>query len=190
MDFPFLIRTYGYPAVFIGTMLQGEAILLICGFLAHQGYLSLWIVWLVGAASAMFGDMTYFQLGRYFGDRAISKLPARITKAAGSVKRMVGRHPNKVMLSMRFLVGTRILLPVLCGTTTITTRHFLLMNALTALLWSGAFVIAGYLFGVAAQQLLDDLKQVELLLVIAIAFIAILYHLISTRLRARREAEK
>ena len=33
------IETYGYLAVMIGTFLEGETILVLAGFAAHQGYL-------------------------------------------------------------------------------------------------------------------------------------------------------
>ena len=40
-----LVSAYGYPALFIGTFLEGETILVIAGFLAHRGYLELpWVI--------------------------------------------------------------------------------------------------------------------------------------------------
>ena len=33
-----LVSTYGYPALLVGTFLEGETILVIAGFLAHRGY--------------------------------------------------------------------------------------------------------------------------------------------------------
>ena len=41
------IGTYGYFAVFLGTLLEGETILIIAGFLAHQGHFHLPLVILV-----------------------------------------------------------------------------------------------------------------------------------------------
>ena len=36
-----ILATYGYPALLIGTFLEGETILVLGGFLAHAGYLQI-----------------------------------------------------------------------------------------------------------------------------------------------------
>ena len=46
-----LIEHYGYFAVFLGCFLEGETVLVLAGFAAHMGYLSLpgviaWVRWL------------------------------------------------------------------------------------------------------------------------------------------------
>src|SRR5512137_2695065 len=102
MDIETLTRHYGYPAIIVGTMLQGETILLLCGFLAHRGYLSLWLVWLVAALSATTGDAGYFELGRHYGERLLAKLPRRMTRTAKWAEKVIARHPNEILLSMRF----------------------------------------------------------------------------------------
>jgi membrane protein DedA with SNARE-associated domain len=42
------IAAYGYPAVLIATFFEGEAALVIAGFLVHRGYMTL--------PGAMFGN--------------------------------------------------------------------------------------------------------------------------------------
>lgn len=40
-----LIENYGYLAILIGTFLESETILVLGGFIAHQGYLALpWVI--------------------------------------------------------------------------------------------------------------------------------------------------
>ncbi|MFZ1201027.1 MAG: hypothetical protein WAO07_12740 [Desulfobacterales bacterium] len=41
MDLKSLIENYGYVAIFIGTFLEGETVLVLAGLAAHQGYLLL-----------------------------------------------------------------------------------------------------------------------------------------------------
>jgi membrane protein DedA with SNARE-associated domain len=62
-------------------------------------------------------------------------------------------------------------------------ERFLAYNVLTALLWSNTFVAAGYLFGVAAEQFVQQLKQFELLFIVALALLAVLYHWLGVRFR-------
>jgi len=59
-----LIADYGYVALFAGTLLEGETVLILAGFAAHQGYLQLH--WVIGIAllGGFLGDQFYFWLGR------------------------------------------------------------------------------------------------------------------------------
>ena len=41
MSLEYLVTTYGYPVIAIGTFLEGESILVLGGFAAHSGYLEL-----------------------------------------------------------------------------------------------------------------------------------------------------
>lgn len=47
---------YGYAALAVGTFLEGETILVIAGFLAHRGYLSMDLVILSAFLGTFFGD--------------------------------------------------------------------------------------------------------------------------------------
>jgi membrane protein DedA with SNARE-associated domain len=178
-----LAQTYGYPIVVLGTMLQGEAILLIFGFLAHQGYLSPWIVAIVAAISAIFGDTTYFFIGKHYGERFVSRLPARMRPPLHWARRFVNRHSTKVLLFMRFFFGMRIIMPVACGMSSIRTGRFFKYNMPTAFVWAGFFVGLGYLFGTAAEKVLREVENVEVFLIIALAIVGYLYHRIAQRRR-------
>ena len=62
-----LIANYGYAAVLIGTFVEGETILVIAGFAAHRGYLSLpWVI-LLAFAGSLAGDQLWFYVGRRSG---------------------------------------------------------------------------------------------------------------------------
>jgi membrane protein DedA with SNARE-associated domain len=51
-----LIETYGYWAVLLGTVLEGETVVVIAGFLAHQGYLQLKFVIFFSFLGSLIGD--------------------------------------------------------------------------------------------------------------------------------------
>jgi len=56
-----LIDTYGYWAILVGTLLEGETILLLGGFAAYQGYLALpWVI-LAAFIGAFCGDQLFFR---------------------------------------------------------------------------------------------------------------------------------
>jgi membrane protein DedA with SNARE-associated domain len=56
----YLIRTYGYWALFAGTFPEGETILVIGGLFARMGLLDLPAVMLVASLGSFTGDQFYF----------------------------------------------------------------------------------------------------------------------------------
>jgi membrane protein DedA with SNARE-associated domain len=56
MSLELLVKTFGYWALFVGTFLEGETILIICGFFAHRGYLELAWVIVVAFMGSLAGD--------------------------------------------------------------------------------------------------------------------------------------
>jgi membrane protein DedA with SNARE-associated domain len=50
MDLASLIQNWGYPAVFAGSLIEGETILALAALAAHRGYLAL--PWVIAAAAA------------------------------------------------------------------------------------------------------------------------------------------
>ena len=185
IDVGALARTYGYPVVLIGTALQGEVVLLVCGFLAQQGYLSVWIVWLLATLGGTGGDQTYFLLGRIYGERLIDHLPRVLRNSLAAARGLVERHPRVVLIYMRFLFGMRILLPILTGASSIPTGRFIRYNVVMAAIWAAIFVGIGYVYGAAAERILHRLEGAELLLVGALILTGILYHLVAGRLHKR-----
>ncbi|MCX6796576.1 MAG: hypothetical protein NTW06_03705 [Candidatus Falkowbacteria bacterium] len=74
MHLQLLIQTYGYFAILAGTFLEGDIILAIGGFLAHQEYLSLPLVILAGFGGAFISDQFFFWLGRKKGGALLKKI--------------------------------------------------------------------------------------------------------------------
>lgn len=59
MSLESLVTSYGYPAVLVGTFLEGETILVLAGFLAHRGYLDLPLVILTAFLGTFTGDQLF-----------------------------------------------------------------------------------------------------------------------------------
>jgi len=50
------IETWGYFAVFLGSLVEGESVIFAAGFLAHEGYLSLPKIILVSFTGTLIAD--------------------------------------------------------------------------------------------------------------------------------------
>ncbi|MGB7541037.1 MAG: DedA family protein, partial [Burkholderiales bacterium] len=106
MNLADLIQTWGYGAVFAGALLEGETLLLLGGFAAHRGHLSLPLVIGVAVLGSFIGDQFYFQLGRRGGARLLARFP-RLAPGAARVHALLERHHLPIILSLRFLYGLR-----------------------------------------------------------------------------------
>ncbi len=190
MDFTALLTAIGYPALFLGTLLEGETVLLVAGFLVHQGYLHPLTAWLVALAGGTAGDQLFYFLGLRHANRVIAKLPPHLRWPAGFARTLVARHPTFVLLTMRFLVGMRMLLPALCGAARIPARRFVAFNVATAALWAAFFLVLGYLFGEAAKPVLKRVQAAELILVGVLIAVAVLYEYLGRRLVRRLQERK
>ena len=155
-----LIQKYGYLATFVGTLFEGESLLILSGLCVHRGWLELPVVVAVGAAGGALGDLCFFLLGRYYGAKLLARYP-QYTAVADRVRGMIERHPAATILGVRFMYGLRTAGPAVIGTTRVSLPLFVALNAVGALLWSGCWVAAGYFVGKAAEHLLGDLARIE-----------------------------
>jgi membrane protein DedA with SNARE-associated domain len=73
----------------------------------------------------------------------------------------VERHQVKVVLSMRFLWGLRIALPVALGLTGMDARKYLWLDLLSAAVWSSVFALVGFGTSRVAAQAVDNLHHYE-----------------------------
>lgn len=160
MSLETLIQTYGYPAVTLGTFLEGELVLLMAGFLAYSGYLTWQGVFLAALAGTLVGDQLYFFLGRRYGNGLLARRP-RWRKRAERVYDQLDRHYIWVVLGFRFVYGMRIVTPWVLGMSRVPTRHFVLLNLAGGTVWSLAITGAGYFFGATMEWLLGEVRRIE-----------------------------
>jgi membrane protein DedA with SNARE-associated domain len=183
-----LVAAYGYPAVLVGALFEGETVLVLAGLFAHRGILDLPLLIALGAFGGTVGDIVYFALGRRFGATLLERYP-RFEPAAVRVHGLIERFPNLAIIGIRFLYGLRTVGPAVIGTSAIGWSRFLLLTAPGALAWSACWVGAGFALGEAAQRLLGNVIRVERDLFIAGAVVALIATII-LRLRRRADATK
>lgn len=183
---PQLVSSYGYVAVFIGTLLEGEAILMFAAYAAHQGYLSLPLVVTVAFFGATLGDQIFFLAGRFFGPALLRRFVA-VSSRAERVNRLLVRHHAALIIGIRFAYGLRIAGPIIIGMSSLPAWRFFLFNAVGALIWAPLIAGVGYLFGHMLEWLLVDFKRYEAmgLVVLAslLAVISAVMHLLRRRSR-------
>jgi membrane protein DedA with SNARE-associated domain len=163
------LTIHGYWVLFVWTFLEGEAGLILAGFLAYQGYFTVPGVMATAFAGAFCGDQFYFYLGRLKGRFLLSHSHALVRKLRKGL-RLIERYGNLVAFTSRFTYGFRIVLPIILGMTPFPSLRFLLLNLASAASWSIVFTLAGYLFGTGAAIFVGgDVKRYEKILLVALA---------------------
>ncbi len=179
------LQQYGYLAVLVGTVLEGETILLIAGFAAHSGYLNIGLVVAVAAAGGFAGDQAFYWLGRLRGNAVIARWP-KLQRHARKVNTLLERHHSWIIVGIRFMYGLRVAGPVLIGMSDVPPLRFAAFNLIGAILWAALIGGAGYLFGQAVELVLGNIRRYEGLALAAVAAVGILFWLFQ-RARAKRK---
>src|SRR5262245_47701589 len=141
-------------AAFVGLAIPGETAMLLGGFLAYQGRVSLPLMMVAGAIGAIVGDSTGYEIGRVFGEPLKrSRLGRRVgeerwAKGEAYLRAKGGRA---VFLG-RFVGLLRALVPALAGMSRMPYRTFLPWNVAGGIIWAPGFVFLGYLAGRSYQQ--------------------------------------
>lgn len=177
MSLESLVSTYGYPALFVGTFLEGETILVIAGFLAHRGYLELpWVV-LIAFLGTFSGDQLYFWLGRTKGSVFLKGRPSWQT-GVQKVHDLLEQYHTFLILGFRFLYGLRSVTPFAIGLSMFDVKTFIILNAIGAIVWAIIVGTGGYLFGHALEIIIGDIKHYEFEILSAIAITGLMMWLV------------
>ncbi|ASO51556.1 DedA family protein [Salmonella enterica subsp. enterica serovar Kentucky] len=158
MDINTLITHYGYAALVIGSMAEGETVTLLGGVAAHQGLLKFPLVAVAVALGGMMGDQLLYLLGRCYGGKILRRFPRYHTKIRRAQK-MIQRHPYLFVIGTRFMYGFRVVGPLLIGASRLPPKIFLPLNIVGALIWALLFTTLGYLGGEVIAPWLHDLDQ-------------------------------
>ncbi|AID25303.1 DedA family protein [Salmonella bongori] len=158
MDINTLITHYGYAALVIGSMAEGETITLLGGVAAHQGLLKFPLVVVAVALGGMIGDQLLYLLGRCYGGKILRRFSRYHTKIRHAQK-MIQRHPYLFVIGTRFMYGFRVVGPLLIGASRLPPKIFLPLNIFGALVWALLFTSLGYLGGEVIAPWLHNLDQ-------------------------------
>jgi len=172
-----LITIFGYPAIMVGTFIEGEMVLVLGGFAAHRGYLDLPLVILFAFLGAFLGDQFFFYLGRRRSRRFLERHPAWNGRIS-VVHRYIDRFRVFFVLGFRFVYGLRTISPFVLGMGDIRPLVFITLDALSALAWATLVGCLGYFFGNVMEAILGDIEHYELELFGAIVIVGVIVWLV------------
>jgi membrane protein DedA with SNARE-associated domain len=160
-----LIEQYGLIAVFIACVAEGETAAILAGFFAHQGVFVPWQAFVAVFLGAFGGDAAFFLCGRRFADTALVKR-FRTRPGFDRAFGLMHRHPALYVIGNRYVYGFRLVGGVAAGLSSIPAPTFVVLNAISALVWTSLFGGIGYVFGLGAERIIGaTLEKHERLLI-------------------------
>ena len=153
-------------AVFVGLVLPGELALLLGGFLASQGRVSLTGMVAVAAVAAVAGYLLGYETGRRFGPALrTSALGRRIGPARWDrVQATLAARGGQAIFVGRFVGLLRALMPAAAGMARMPYRTFVAYTVAGGLIWAPGFVLLGYVAGGSYQRVADLAGRASLVL--------------------------
>lgn len=158
-----ILTTYGYWAVFVvvalessGIPLPGETMLVGAAIYAGQsGNMQIELIIAAAAAGAIIGDNIGFWIGREFGVKLLMRYGGYV--GVGPPQLRLGQYlfmrwGGSIVFFGRFIALLRILAAVLAGANHFDPLKFLFFNAAGGMVWSLAFGLGGFVFGVAIKN--------------------------------------
>jgi membrane protein DedA with SNARE-associated domain len=154
---------YLLPAIIglesMGIPSPGETALVLAAVLASQGKLQIWLVILIGVASAILGDNIGFYLGRRFGRDVLAAPGPFHTHRMNAITagdRFFAKHGPKAVFFGRWIALVRFAAAWLAGINHMPVREFVFWNALGGITWGLTFGLAGYYGGDAAANVIKS----------------------------------
>jgi membrane protein DedA with SNARE-associated domain len=145
-----LISYYGPIAVFVGAVFEGETAAFLGGVFAHRGLMPYWAAAVAAILGSWVGDQALFYAGRYADRFSIIQRIMHAQKAQ-RVKSLLAAHPDGFIFSFRFILGMRMISPVIIGLSGVSPMRFFVLNLAAALVWGVTVTGCGYLFGNAIE---------------------------------------
>ena len=177
------ITRYGYLAIFLFVFMQelgvpnpvtNEFVLLFSGYLAFSGVLSLWLVFLTAVSADCIGTTILYAVFYLFGEYIMDHRPRWLPLTQAHIERISRRISEQQQWGIyvgRLIPFLRGYVSVAAGCLAIRPRIFVTAVIVSAITWSGGYVIAGWLLGPYWARVAAKIGGVESLVLVAVILV-------------------
>lgn len=159
-----LLEQHGYALLFFWVLVEQGALpipsvplLLAVGALVHTGHLNAAAAVACCLAGALLADIVWFYFGRIRGKRVLQFL-CRVSlepdSCVSQTENAFLKRGLKTLLIAKFVPGLNAVAAPLAGDSGVGVAPFLACDALGIVIWSGAYLAAGYLFSDQVEDVL------------------------------------
>jgi len=144
-----------YVILFLGSLVEGESIVLTASFLAYTGFLSLPKVMTIAFIATLCADQLLFYVGRFYGPGLLERYP-KLKMKSKRVFELLHKYNTPFILGFRFVYGIRTVSPLIIGTAGISIQRFTKLNLLAAVIWTVVSCLGGYFLGYLFADVIED----------------------------------
>lgn len=168
--------------------IPGDTVTVIGAYLITTGKLGFWGVYISTSVGSLVGFFIMYVLGLKFGRSFVrSKFKSKIfsQEMFDKVESWFVKYGYWVILANRFLSGTRSVIALFAGFFHLDWYKVILLGLISALIWNGLLIYAGYLLGVNWEIITDIISQYNKI-VIALTVIAIIIFVLIKKYRKKK----
>jgi membrane protein DedA with SNARE-associated domain/rhodanese-related sulfurtransferase len=180
----FLLK-HGYTLLFAfvlaeqsGLPIPSTPMLLAAGALAGLGRMNLPLAWTLAILASLTGDSLWFVLGRWRGFSILNifcRISLEPDTCVQKTQASYGRHGVNWLLFAKFVPGLSTIAPPMAGMFKVKPWKFLTMDSAGAVLWSGAYLLAGWVFRDQLEVVADLLARLGSSLIVILIAALVLY---------------
>ncbi len=165
------VEQYGYWAVFLWTLIEGETVFIAAAALTATGMMQPWKVIVIAASGAFIGHLIFFALGRWKGMQIIEAIPS-LRRHYPKANLILDKYAHWSIFIFQYLYGTRMVAAILFGCSSLEFWRFFLLQIVNCISWSLIIYTVGRLLGLAGMAIVEHFGIYGLLTVLTIAAIA------------------
>lgn len=166
------IHIYGYYALCLGLLIEGEIVLITAGVLAQKHNLYYPWVFIISFCLTLLRDQSMFSLGKISNKSFLNKL-SKIQKKKKALLKKIDSHSHAIAFIYQFTYGLRYLAPFCLGISQMKRASFLIWNLFNASLWTLLFSGLGYYLGKNLFPIMNFISHFGLYLTLLLIFIII-----------------
>lgn len=168
------VKDWGYLAVMVGSIFEGEIVLITASASAAFGYLDIYKVFFVAFVTTVITDQVLFFAGYKLGtDWAVKKFP-KVAAARDRVFTLLHKMDIFFIFAFRFIYGIRTVSPLIIGSAKIKPTRFIIFNFFSGACWAFICCFLGYTIADVVMDGKYDSMPAVIAISILIALISIL----------------
>lgn len=166
------LQEWGYWVVFIGSIFEGELILLSSSAAAALGYLDIYKIFIVAFCTTVIVDNILFFIGRKLGiNWLINKFP-KLEPAKNKAFKFLNKMDIFFIFTFRFIYGIRTISPLIIGSAHVKPIRFIICNLFSGFLWASLGCFIGY--SISGIIMSDKFSTTPTIIIVTLAFILII----------------
>lgn len=178
-NFPVLF-SHKYLLLFLGSVIEGANTMILGGFLASTGFVSLLPLFFLFILGETINSYIWYFVGYFAGSKPIDKWvrsKPKSEKVINTVQRYFEKYSGRTILIAKFTYSMTVATLIMAGSLKYDIKKFSLYNVIGSVGWVFMTLFTGYFFGQSYRLLLSYIKGIGYFFIFLGGAIALIYML-------------